>query len=443
MTYHHHDAPFASSQCFAEHLAVIPLLTHYFRLLAEINAQIPENKTILQSYASFWQQMQQYYLPLLTHATEQYEKLLHTDTFQTVYGYWINNHLKMTLAEQPKKQSLHKQMQQFHQMKDRLQTHIGLTPKELIWQQDNIRLYHYQPQSPARPRLSIPILIVFALVNRPYILDLTDEVSFIKKLLREGLDVYLVDWGDPTTAEKKRPLSYYITTYLRNCVTQTLQHSHSQQLNLLGICQGGVFSLCYASLFPTQIKNLITMVTPVDFHTADNMVTKLFKKIDIQLLKKISGNFPGNLLNQFFISLKPFQLLGEKYLNFFIDIQDKNKTQRFLQMENWIFDTPNQPKLAFHQFIEKCYQQNQLSTGKLRIGNKKIQLAHLTMPILNIGACDDHIVPLSSVRALQTKVSTKDYTFRSFAGGHIGLYVSTKTQKKLVPTITRWLKKRV
>jgi polyhydroxyalkanoate synthase len=64
------------------------------------------------------------------------------------------------------------------------------------------------------------------------------------------------------------------------------------------------------------------------------------------------------------------------------------------------------------------------------------------MPVLNIFAEQDHLVPPASSKALQGLVGSDDYTELSFRGGHIGIYVSGRAQKQVPDTIHDWLARR-
>src|SRR5215471_14876670 len=72
---------------------------------------------------------------------------------------------------------------------------IGQTPKEVIWTLNKARLYRYIPVVPAQQRHKVPLFLVFALMNKPYILDLRPGNSFIEYMVQQGYDVYLLDWG--------------------------------------------------------------------------------------------------------------------------------------------------------------------------------------------------------------------------------------------------------
>jgi polyhydroxyalkanoate synthase len=191
-----------------------------------------------------------------------------------------------------------------------------------------------------------------------------------------------------------------------------------------------------------KVKNLVVMVTPVDFKTPDNLLSAWVQNIDIDLAVDTMGNIPGEILNWSFLSLKPFSLTGQKYVNMVDVLDDPEKIKNFLRMEKWIFDSPDQAGETFRQFAKDFFQKNGLINGGLRIGQHDISLTDVACPILNIYALQDHLVPPDSSRALAGRTSSKDYTELAFPGGHIGIYVSGKAQKEVTPAIGKWLNER-
>jgi len=312
----------------------------------------------------------------------------------------------------------------------------GVTPREQVFETDKVKLYHYQSNT---DNTSTPLLIVYALVNRPYMADLQKNRSTIKGLLEAGQDVYLIDWGYPDSTDKFQTMDDYINNYLDSCVDFICQKHKISQLNLLGICQGGTFSLCYAALHPEKVSNLVTMVTPVDFKTANNMLSHWVQNIDVDLLVDTLGNIPGDMINGTFVNLKPYQLMGQKYLGVVDIMGNPEELDTFMHMEKWIFDSPDLAGETFRQFLKDCFQQNKLIKGQLQLGNQVVDLAKITMPVLNIYAKQDHLVPPAASTALKNYVGSSDYSELSFNGGHIGIYVSNKAQKTIAPNIGRWL----
>lgn len=317
----------------------------------------------------------------------------------------------------------------------------GVTPKVEVYAEDKLKLYRYEAPTSVVQNPT-PLLIVYALVNRPYMADIQEDRSTIRNLLAAGQDVYLIDWGYPDGADRSLTMDDYINGYMDRCVDVIRKRHKLDKINVLGICQGGTFSLCYSALHPDKVKNLVTMVTPVDFKTPDNMLSAWVQHMDVDLLVDTLGNVPGELLNWTFLSLKPFSLTGQKYVSMVDVLDDENKLKNFLRMEKWIFDSPDQAGETFRQFIKDFYQKNGLLEGTVKIGDRPVDLKQITMPVLNIYAEQDHLVPPDASRALKGKVGSKDYTELSFPGGHIGIYVSGKAQKSVPPAIGDWLDER-
>lgn len=317
----------------------------------------------------------------------------------------------------------------------------GATPKEAVYHEDKLTLYRFQA-SPQKVQNPTPVLIVYALVNRPYMTDLQENRSTVRGLLDAGLDVYLIDWGYPDRADRYLDLDDYINGYIDRCV-DVIRHRHKiDKINLLGICQGGTFSLCYTALHQEKVRNLVTMVTPVDFHTPGNMLSHWARCVDTDLTVDTLGNVPGELLNWTYLMLKPYRLMGQKYLDMVDQLGEPNQVGNFMRMEKWIFDSPDQAGEAFRQFVKDFYQGNKLVKGGLTIGGRDVNLKNITVPVLNIYAKEDHLVPPSASIPLKDHVGTKDYTELAFHGGHIGIYVSGRAQKEVPPAIGNWINER-
>lgn len=317
---------------------------------------------------------------------------------------------------------------------------VGVSPKDPVYCEDKLVLYRFKPR--VEKINKTPLLIVYALVNRPYMADLQDGRSMIQGLLDAGQDVYLIDWGYPDAADRYLDLDYYINGYIDRCVDVIRRKHKLDKINLLGICQGGTFSLCYTALHGDKIKNLVTTVTPVDFQTKDDLLSNLVRNIDADRLVDTMGNIPGEVLNWTYLSLKPYQLMGQKYMDLVNMLDDVDKARNFMRMEKWIFDSPDQAGEAFRQFTKQFYQENRLIKGTVQIGENTVDLENIKQPVLNIYAASDHLVPPDSSKALRGCVSSKDYTEIEFPGGHIGIYVSGKAQKMIPPAVGEWLSER-
>ncbi|NLN98201.1 MAG: class III poly(R)-hydroxyalkanoic acid synthase subunit PhaC [Eubacteriaceae bacterium] len=313
------------------------------------------------------------------------------------------------------------------------------TEREIVYQEDKLTLYHYTKRV-KRGANKVPTLIVYALVNTPAMMDLQEDKSFIKNLLDEGADLYLIEWGYPTPDDRYLGLEDYIQGYIDNCVDFICKEHKTDKINLLGVCQGGTFSVMYAALNPKKVKNLITMVTPVDFSTDDGLLFKWGKYLNADKMVEAYGNLPGDFLNTGFLTLKPISLVINKYLDLIDDLDSESSMDNFLTMEKWIFDSPNQAGRAFKEFINGMYKENKLIKGEMEIGGEKVDLKNINMPLLNVYAERDHQVPNAASKPLEDYVSSLDTTTKCYPTGHIGLFVSGRSQREVAPFIGKWLK---
>jgi polyhydroxyalkanoate synthase len=310
-------------------------------------------------------------------------------------------------------------------------------PRQLIFKKGPIKLYHYK--NPNATCTGCPLLIVFSTINRPDILELTKENSFIANLLKQGIEVYLLDWGEPSADDYEISISDYVLDYLDHGVKAVLATTKQKQINLLGICQGGTLCACYAAISRT-VKNLVLISTPIDFHTKDDLIAKIIKHINVGPLVQNKQNIPGLWFTHFFISMRPFELIGKKYLRFIDHLSNKKLTERFLRVERWLYDVPDQTAFSFGELVKDFYQANKLIKGEIYLYGRRVDLTKLDVPIFNIMARHDVIVPMSATRALKDLVSNRNYHEKIFKSGHIGIYISEKVGDRLPSAIAKWLK---
>ncbi len=315
---------------------------------------------------------------------------------------------------------------------------IATTPKTAVYKEDKLVLYHYDRETP--PNIKTPTMIVYALVNTYKMLDLQPDRSYIRNLLKGGADLYLIDWGFPTKADRYLTCDDYID-YIDHCVDFIRKETGHNKINILSICQGGTLSVIYTALHQEKVKNLIPHVTPIDFSTNDGLLFRWSKDMDFdKLVEGYHGLIPGDFLNVGFEILKPMMKLQKQQALMNI-IDDREKLLNFLRMEKWINESPDQAGECFRQFMKDLYQQNKLVKGELIIKGQKVKLSNITCPLLNIYATEDHLVPPASTIPLNDLVGSKDKTLYSFKGGHIGVFVGSKSQNELAPAVIDWLKK--
>jgi polyhydroxyalkanoate synthase len=321
-----------------------------------------------------------------------------------------------------------------------LDTEIAATPYEILHQEDRVRLKHYSPVTDIT--VKTPLLVVYALINRETMLDLQPGRSVVESLLARGVDVYMIDWGYPTRKDKFLTIDDHVNGYIDTMVDFIRKKHGLEKINLMGICMGGTFCVIYSALHAEKINNLVTTVTPTNFDTDKGLLHIWMKEIDADRLLDTYGNIPGDVMNFGFLLLNPARLMIDKYVGFFENMDNPQFVENFIRMEKWIFDSPDLPGETFRQFVKDFYQKNLLIQSKLEVGGKRVDLKHITMPLLNFYGKYDHLVPPEACEQLTKSIGSKDATDVCLETGHIGIYVSSKCQREFAPRIAAWLAER-
>lgn len=327
-------------------------------------------------------------------------------------------------------------------LQGQLDTDLASTPYEIVYEEDRVKVKHYFPSDNVEHKLKVPLLVVYALINRETMLDLQPDRSVVKTFLEGGIDLYMVDWGYPKRKDRFLTINDHVNGYMNNIVDFIREKHNVPKINLMGICMGGSFCVIYSAQHPDKVKNLITTVTPSSFDTDKGLLHVWMKDIDVDGIIKTYGNIPGDMMNLGFLLLNPARLMLDKYVGFMENMDNKDFVENFVRMERWIFDSPDVPGETFRQFIEDCYKKNLLIQSKMFLGGEKVNLKKLTMPLLNFYGEYDHLVPPEACNQLTKAVGSRDVEDVCLETGHIGIYVSSKFQKMFAPKIVRWLKDR-
>ena len=320
----------------------------------------------------------------------------------------------------------------------------GQSPKEVIWKKNKAELYHYLPT--AERRFSVPILLVYSLINRAYVLDLMPGNSLVEFLVGQGFDVYLLDWGTPGDEDSSISFDNYVLDYLPRVVKQVLRTSHAQEYTLLGYCLGGTLTAMYAALFPDKpLKNLVFLTTPIDFSPQETGLYGMWtsaKVMNPDRLVDAFGNIPGELIDTGNRMVKPVTNFIGTYVTMWDRIIQEKSMETWLAMNKWVNDGVPFPGAAFRQLIRDLYQQNKLVRREIRLRGQGVDLSHITCSLLNIAGKKDHICTLPQAEALMRHVSSQDSELLVLDAGHVGLLTGSDAKRGLWPRLRDWLEPR-
>jgi polyhydroxyalkanoate synthase len=319
---------------------------------------------------------------------------------------------------------------------------VGLTPRKKIWQLNKAKLYFYESSKPPEERYPVPVFLVYALINKPFIFDLAPGRSFIEYVLAEGLDVYLLDWGVPGQEDKNTLFDDYVTEYLSRAVRKMLRFSGAEAFSMLGYCVGATLAAVYAALYSEMpLRNLILLTAPIDFsyQPEGSMAVWLEEgRLDLDSINQM-GNVPGELIALWAKMLKPLENFLGSYVTLFKQIGDPAAVRGWQAINRWVEDVIPFSGSAFHQFVTEYLRGNELVRGKHEVKGQIVDLSRIDANLLNVVAKYDHLVSQSQSESIMDWVSSEDKELRVIPSTHVGLMASRRARYKLWPDLVAWL----
>jgi class III poly(R)-hydroxyalkanoic acid synthase PhaC subunit len=342
------------------------------------------------------------------------------------------------------------------------------TPSQKICELEKYSLFRYDrlasttstSSSLKSQKTHPPVFVIYAFINRHYILDLLPEVSVVRNLLNQGLDIFATDWGTPSVYDKSLTIGHFVNRYMDKSIDFIRKITKSDKVSLFGYCWGGDLALIYAALHPEKVKNLITIATPGDFDLDNSLLSVWTRSIKEDYLLDAFGNVPGMLLNAAFSLRSPIEY-SHKYFHFFEQPHDLESIAEFFATETWLYDSPPIIGEIYREFVEYCYKRNLLIKSKMRIekadyNNNNIDndddddddddgaiigLKNINMPFLNVVAKRDDLVAPASSKALNNALTeSHDKSLVEFNSGHVGLMIGKNAHKELWPKVGEWIK---
>jgi len=316
---------------------------------------------------------------------------------------------------------------------------VGGTPSEVVYTENKLELLHYEPLTDEQH--DVPILITYALINKPFILDLQPDRSVVRRLLEAGHDVYLVDWNEPSRLDQHLTLDDYVSRYIDNCVDVVRERSSQDAINVLGYCMGGTMAAMYAALKPEKVRSLGLMAAGLYFEDSSGGVLELWGDEDYydpEVVTEAYGNMPGDMLAVGFALMDPVSNFVSKYVRFYDNIEDDDFLENFARMERWLDEGIDVAGEAYKQFLTDIYQGNKLYENELYLDGKQIDVAEIDMPMLLIMGEYDHLIPCGASEPFADVVGSDDVEQIKYPTGHIGLSVSGSSHEDVWPRVAEW-----
>jgi polyhydroxyalkanoate synthase subunit PhaC len=321
---------------------------------------------------------------------------------------------------------------------------VGQTPSDVVYRDGRMRVLHYRRPSAVTANDRPPILCVYALINKPYIMDLQPGLSVVESLLAGGLDVYLIDWGTPNVLDQDLKIHDYINGYVEDSVRATLREARVDRIHMLGYCMGGTFAAMYAARHPQNLRTLSLMAAPLDFDTESSFLNIWARApgFDAWKIARTYGLIPADFFGSAFQLLDPLRTNYLKFQGLLERLDDRPFVENFLRMEMWNMDGIPMAGPTYAEFIEKGYQRNLLVKGGWTLDgdDQVIDLSRITMPVSTIVGLKDNLVPPESTERVLDHVGSKDVQRFEHPSGHIGLSTSRRAHQELWPRYVEWVR---
>ncbi len=308
----------------------------------------------------------------------------------------------------------------------------NLSEPAVVWQDGTTRLLDYRPAG------GQPLLVIPSLVNRAYILDLTERRSLMRWLAKRGYRPLLVDWGRPADDEADFTLTDYVCGRLEDALDAVRRLDRRPPM-VLGYCMGGNLAVALALRRHRDVGGLILMAAPWDFHAGQpaSIAALPLVSAGLGISMEIAGELPTDILQSLFFGLDPF-LVIRKFERFARLDPDSEKAHAFIELEDWLNDgVPLVTKVA-KECLDGWYVANTPARKRWRIAGRAVDPARLDLPALVIVPARDRIVPPDSALALASLIPGADMLRPP--QGHIAMTVGAGCEHDVWEPMAAWLK---
>lgn len=313
---------------------------------------------------------------------------------------------------------------------------VGQTPSEVIHQENKVRLHRYEPETVEH---ETPLVLVYALINKPYIMDLQPGLSVIQTLMNEGFEVYLIDWGEPSRLDQSLTFEDYVTRYMDNCIDKVRADTDVDDVHLLGYCMGGTMATMYTTLYQEKVKSLSALALAFNFDGDSGIFETWAQGIDIDQAVDTMGNLPQDPMAVTFTMKDPVNNYVTRWLDLWDRLEEDAFIETYARIERWSWDGVDITGGAFRQFIGDIVQDNKLAKNEFYLGDTHVDIEEIEVPVAQIIGLEDKIAPPASSKPLGDMISSEEYQEFEFPSGHFGVSMSPPAHQELWPNVADWI----
>lgn len=286
-------------------------------------------------------------------------------------------------------------------------------------------------------------LLVPSIINGSEILDLSPQRSLAQYMIAQGMDCYILDWGDLRADDQDITLDKLISQRLIKAVYHLKEIYPQANIHALGYCMGGAMALGAAFILAQNnskcFATLTLLASPWNFHVGHMVLLNKIKYWAPAALASAhrSGYLGADYLQSLFASVDPV-LTQSKFSSFARMDQSSERAKIFIAVEDWLNDGRDLPENIAQECIVDWFLNNAPATGNWQLANMNMDPRIIDIPVLIVASRKDRLVEFESATDLKNYIKHADIYQPDC--GHIGMIAGEKSISQVWHPIAQWIK---
>lgn len=293
-----------------------------------------------------------------------------------------------------------------------------------------------------------PVLIVAAPIKRPYIWDLAPWASAVRRCLREGLRVYLLEWQSPPRGDGGAGLDDYAGRSVGEAVARLLTETGGVKPFVMGHSLGGTLAAIFAALAPESVRGLVLLGTPLCFEKGSSRLRDGI--ISMVPPPFPEGNVvPGSLLSQLCAVACPETFVWARLADAGLSMSDPHALAVHALVERWALDELPLPGRLVGEILQWLFREDRFHRGTLSLNDRTVGPGSLHVPMLLVVNTADEVAPPTSVKPFVAAMPGRDICLFEHGAEigvglqHLAILVGRTAHARIWPRIISWLRAHV
>lgn len=317
---------------------------------------------------------------------------------------------------------------------------VSTTPKDEVWSLGKSKLWRFRNDD---VRQGPPVVLFLGLLGDSAIFDLHASNSWAERLVGEGFDVFLFDWGRPEAAEGDHTFETYLIGYFVHAVDAARRVAGSDEVSLGAYCMGSLMALLLlGSRSDVPVRNLILFTPPCDYTHAPPFMKKYQEgRMDpAEAIDEMTGLVPEGVVRAMFRMLQPTSEIAQ-FVTLWENLWSDDHTEAHRAVNHWAWNHRPMAGPAFLQMVNDYVKENRLMAGTAELDGRPVRLDTITAPTLIIVAEKDEFVPPKNSEPLERLLGSDDIELLQIPGGHAGALMGSAARRITMPAVVDWLRR--